>query len=178
MMRAAGQEIQQEGPLQMKRDRAVFRSFRYVVDCPHPAGSSCDCLSVAGVGRFDAASSQRRPWGCVWRCGDREHLWCTNDPCAGKVYCLAGRGILCDHPHARCCLFPQGERANSSSTRAAQCCGPAGFIDDGRACGNSCANGKSRGSSFASGKSRGSGFASGKPRGDGALVAWGSSPER
>ena len=105
----------------MKRDGAVFGSFRYVVDRPHPAGSSCDRLSAAGAGRLDAASSQRGTWGGVWRHRHGEHLWCSDDPCAGKVHRLAGRGILCDHPHACHCVFTQGERTNPHSTRVAEC---------------------------------------------------------
>jgi len=129
MMRAEGQEIQEEGPLQTGRDGGVFRSFRYVVDRPHPSYSSCDRLSAAGVGRFDAASSERRSWGRVRRRRDGEYLWRTDDPCVGKVHRLVGCCILCDHPLARHCVFTQRDRANPGSTRVAERRGSVGLCD-------------------------------------------------
>ena len=134
MTRSAGQEIQQERPLQTSCLRGIFRVFGYVVDRSHFAGSSRHRVPAAGFGRSDAASAQRGARSRFWRCRHREHLWRTDHACFGEVYRLVGSGILCDHPRAGDRVFASRERSNTGATGTAQYSGPCGHFANGCTC--------------------------------------------
>jgi hypothetical protein len=121
MMRAAGQEIRQEGPLQTESHGAAFGFFRYVVDRSNPAGSSCDSLFASGAGCFDAATSQRRSWGRVRRRCDGEHIRRADYSCVEQVHGLARGRLFRDYPPSRRCLFAPGERPDEGPAGIAQC---------------------------------------------------------
>ncbi len=123
-MRATGQEIREEGPLQTRCNDAAFDFSRYVVALAHPADPSCCGLFVAGSGRPDAAASQRGAWCGVRQCRYGEYFWRSDDACAGEVYRLVGGGIL--RRSLSCWPSPTragrpGEARFSSSCLTAQC---------------------------------------------------------
>ena len=145
---------------------AQFFGFsRYVVALADPAYSSRYRLSAACVSGINAASSQRGSWRRVWRRRYREHLWCSDDPCAREVYRLAGSRILRDNPPSGDRILAPGDRAKSRSTGTAWRCRDAGRR-------NACRRdtGRIGFEPLAGGQSYGESFASGEPRRDGAVI--------